>query len=176
MIDKICDNFSKFCHEFGNDIAIDALERICDAMWNKEHQADYKVKLSDVHQHNACNHTATGEIEVKGKTYGFIIDNGDWNGTVVREWGSPEEIGVYEPPKPTIYTFVPENDNLKNEKPALWKLYLSWKKADWFKKMENDYNYDKHFQPGCKTEDYYRSWAHSKGMRVDIKQDDEHGK
>lgn len=173
MIDKTCKNFEKFCIKFGDVIAVDTLERICDAMWNKKYQADYGVKFSDIHQHNACNHTATGEIEIQGKKFGFIIDNGDWGGTVIREWGEPGEIGIYEPPKPTIYTFVPENDDLKTEKPHIYRVYLLWRKQGWFKEKEKGYNYDKHFQPGCKTESHYRDWAKSKGMKIAIKQDDE---
>ena len=39
-----------------------------------------------------------------------------------------------------------------------------WRKEQWFKDMEQSYNYDRHFAPGGATETYYREKASKKGL------------
>jgi len=167
--------FNAFCKEVGEGVAQDALERIGDALWNKDKQNYYKVKFSDIHQHNACNHTMTGVVEVLGKSYGFIIQMGDWNGCSIVEWGDPEEVGTYDPPNPVLRTFVPIDDSLETRKPAEYMNYLRQTKTDWFKEKERNYNYDLHFQPGSKTESYYNDWAKTKGMKTAYKESQPNG-
>ena len=48
----------------------------------------------------------------------------------------------------------------------MWTVYLCWKKEEWFKEKVSAYNYDKHFSPGTKTENYYRDWASKKGLKI----------
>lgn len=140
----------------------DILERICDAHWNGSGEG---VKFLNIHTHNACNHTLTGTIEYEGEVYGFEIDNGDWGGTVVNQWGDPDDIASYKPPVVEPRTFVPINDNLRTEKPEMYKIYLLWRKEPWFKEVEGKYNYDRHFQPGGFIENHYREWAAKRGMK-----------
>lgn len=139
-----------------------ALERICDAHWNKSGEG---VKFLDIHQHNACNHTLSGTIDVDGVVYGFIIESGDRNGTVVRAWGDPEDVGTYDPgPPPELRTFIPRDPKMHDVNSTNFQLYLLWRKEQWFKEKERAYNYDRHFQPGRLIEGHYRGWAEKKGM------------
>jgi hypothetical protein len=139
----------------------DALERICDAHWNGGKGEG--IRFLDIYQHNACNHTLSGTIDIDGVEYGFIIDNGNNNGTDVREWGLADDIGTYTPPEPgEPVTFVPVN----LLSPALLKVYHLWRKESWFKEKESGLRYDQHFAPGGATNKYYSEWAAKKGMRI----------
>jgi len=144
-----------------------ALERIADAMWNGR-QGEGIVFL-DVHQHNACNHTLSGTIDVAGVVHGFIIESGDWNGTVVLGWGDPEDVGTYQEPAPgEPLTFVPCDEFMAFDRPAMFGVYLLWRKEPWFKEQVSGYLYDRHFAPGGKTESHYREWASKKGLKVGL--------
>lgn len=150
------------------------LERICDVSYNLHAQpgTDGNIKITDVHQHNACNHTFSGTITIENIEYGFVIENGDWAGTVVKEWGLAEDIGTYTPPEPgEQLTFIPNNMHLKTENPALFKVYLNWRKQSWFKEMIGKYLYDRHFQPGSFIENHYKEWAAKKGMVIGLLSD-----
>lgn len=143
---------------------VDHLERIADAQWNGNGNG---VHLSDVYQHNACNHTLSGTITDGDEVYGFIIESGDWNGTVVHAWGHEDDIGEFEHPEaPEPYTFVPKSSLLHINRPHLFQEYLGWRQEAWFKEKEIGYNYDSHFAPGGATEKYYRDWADSRGLRI----------
>lgn len=160
-----CQAFIDFCAKAGNDVAVSFLEELCDLEWSSDRKSD-RITISDSYRHDTCNYTHSGTVTIDGIEYGFVIDNGNWNGTVVREWGLAEDVGIYEPPKPTIYTFVPTNDTLKEDRPGLWGVYLAWRKEAWFQDKERGYNYDRHFAPGGKTETYYRDWASKKGLKI----------
>lgn len=153
--------FAKFCAHYGDAVAIGFLEELCDAMFTRKSD---RIYISDVHQHNACNHTVTGILNHDGKEFCFIIESGDWNGTVVRHFG--EELRHFEPPPPPIYDMVPINPNLEKERPEMYRVYLAWKKLDWFQELLRNYAYDRHFQPGVKIEGYYKNKALEKGLRI----------
>lgn len=151
------------------DIPDAVLERIIDAFLNGGiHGGTIDgVTFNDVHQHNACNHTFAGFLEVDGLPHAFCIDNGDWSGTVVREYGTIDEVsGCYDPgPPPEPMAFVPDDPFLEKNRPEIWKVYLYWRKQSWLTEMEGKYNYDRHFAPGGKTETHYREWAAKRGLR-----------
>lgn len=153
--------FAAFCDRFGEAAGVQVMERIADALWNREGEG---ISFLDIHQHNACNHTVSGTIEHAGESFGFIIESGDIHGTVIHEWGEPEDVGVFKPAPPTLYTFVPTDPGLELRRPEMWKVYLAWRETPWFKEKERGYNYDRHFQPGSVTEKHYRDWAATKGL------------
>lgn len=157
------DGFAAFCARFGDEAGQEVMERIADAGWNRKGDG---VSFKDIHQINACNHVYSGVITHAGEDFGFIIESGDIHGTLIREWGAADEIGTYQSPAPTLYTFAPADDELKQKRPELYGVYLAWRKTDWFRDKERGYNYDRHFAPGGKTEDHYRAWAASKGMKI----------
>lgn len=142
----------------------------CQALGDSSKITFNGVTFYDIYRHDACNHTFTGVIETNGQKFGFIIESGNRNGTVVHEWGTPENVGTFQHPKPTIFTFVPINPNLKTERPMLWAAYLHWKKQDWFTEKEKGLNYDTHFAPGEATTKHYAEWAAKKGMKIGVKE------
>lgn len=164
--------FSAFEAKVGTKTAISVLEKISDVCCSQEQNSD-GVKIHSTFQHNACNHTYSGTIEHDGKTFAFIIESGDWNGTVIRAWGSPEDVGLYAPPKPVLKTFVPKDPILKMTRPGLWKVYFEWTKQEWFREKVRSYNYDRHFQPGGLIEKHYTDWADKKGLRIATEGDDQ---
>lgn len=164
-MDLDCTAFAAFCREHGDDAAEDVLTRICEAQWCGD-WARFGIEIRDIHQWNACNHTISGEIEVKGVQYGFIVDNGDWAGTVVQEWGLADDVGTFDPPEPTIYTLIPKNPLLRFDSPGLWSVYLAWRGQSWFEEIVRGYNYDRHFAPGGKTESYWSAKADQRGLKL----------
>lgn len=136
------------------------LEAITDAGWADEDR--HGVHISDIHTINACNHVYSGTINQDGIEYGFVIESGDRNGTMVREWGLSEDVSTYEPEPVEALTFIPIN--WATLSPQMKKVYYQWRKEDWFTEKVNGYNYDRHFQPGCVTENHYKEWASKKGM------------
>lgn len=155
--------FEAFEARFGVDAATEVMDRIANADWKR---GGHGVTISDVYAHNACNHTISGIVEHARERFGFVIDSGDRAGTVIREWGPEGDIEVYEPEPPTVYTFVPRDADLASKSPALFKVYLEWRKQSWFKEAVRGYNYDRHFAPGVKTERHYRDLADNRGLRI----------
>ncbi len=154
--------FDAFCARFGEAAGTEVMDRITDA----ECGGSREGITMDVHRHNACNSTLSGTITHAGEDFGFVIDSGDWNGTLIRQWGPAEDVEPYEPEPPILYTFVPADPSLRERSPGLFKVYLAWAKMDWFKDKVRGYNYDRHFAPGVKTERHYRDWAVSKGLKI----------
>jgi hypothetical protein len=138
-------------------------ERITESHWNG---GGYGVTFTDIYQHNACNHTLSGHIDYNGETLYFIVHNGDWNGFEVVSFGTVDDVGVYTPPEPTQFMFVPKDDSLKERFPEMYKVYQIWTKTKWFIEKLGNYHYDRHFQPGGCIENYYRAWADSKGLKI----------
>jgi hypothetical protein len=141
----------------------EVLERICNAHWNGQN-IDGVIFL-DKYCHDAINYTLSGTVEVEGTIYGFIIDDGNWNGTVVRAWGDPEDVGVYTPPVKEHLTFVPSDPYVSD---FGLKKYLNVRRQDWFKKLEGEMNYDLHFSPTRKIEKHYSDLAKKKGLRIGL--------
>lgn len=81
----------------------DHLERIADAQWGGSGDG---IHFSDIYQHNACNHTLSGTIVDGDETYGFTIESGDWNGTVVLGWGARGRHRGIQAPRATGALYV----------------------------------------------------------------------
>lgn len=170
-----CDSFVAWAARVGDDVATDWLERICDAFCQvcaKGHGEAHGVRIRDIHQHNACNHTISGSFVHEREELYFIIDNGDWGGTVVKQFGTIDEVGVYEPPKPTRRTFVPADPLLEVLRPELYRVYLAWKKQPWFVEQVGKMNYDFHFAPGEVTRKHYTEWAAKRGLAIGFEDDE----
>ena len=146
------------------------LERIGDALWTGEHSNHkHGVFLSDVYHINAANVVASGSIVANdGRVYGFVVESGDRNGTVVKEWGDPDEIGRFKPVDPgEPLTFIPAAPIT----PLKARIYRLWRKEPWFLEKERSYLYDRHFQPGAKIEGHYAAWAAEKGLTIGLLSD-----
>lgn len=146
----------------------EALERICNASWGRPdlRKTVDGVTFLAIYQHNACNHTLSGTIYIDGVEHGFIIENGDWNGTEVRAWGDPEDVGTAaEPEPPEPLTLLPRDRSLFSDRPGMWGVYLAWRREAWFSELVRSYAYDRHFQPGGFVEGHYRTKAEKRGLR-----------
>lgn len=169
----MCERFDQFKEKFGESIAYELLERICEAHCRMQKRLDWNggtagdgVKFSNIYKHDVCNYTLSGQIEFAGETYYFIIDNGNYDGTVVREFGGIDDVSIYKPPKPIQFMFVPEDDDLKEKRPSMYKVYQNWTKEKWFIEQLAKYHYDRYFQPGNAIETHYKKWVASKGMKI----------
>jgi hypothetical protein len=166
--------FAAFCDRFGEAVVLDFMERLADLSWSGDRvSADGSIRITDCYQHNAANHTYSGTLSHAGEEFGFIIEQGDRNGTLVRDFGPADDVGTFDPPEPELYTFVPADDELKTKRPEMYAVYLAWTKEEWFKEKVRGYNYDRHFAPGGKTETYYREWAAKKGLKPALESDHE---
>ena len=170
MSNKGEEAFVAFCQRFGNEVGNDILTQISDVAWGGKADG---VTISDTHQINACNHIHSGTVEHAGETFSFIIESGDRNGTVIEQWCSPDDAEPFDPPKPTIYTFVPRDGLLKQDRQAMYDVYLLWTQEQWFQDQVKAYNYDNHFAPGGKTSKHYREWAEKKGLKITIKSEED---
>ncbi len=158
--DKAGGSLEDFEAVYGSEVTENTLQRICEAAYtecgSRKHD-ETDITIGSIHRHDAINMTFTGTVMMPdGIEYGFIIDDGNWNGTQVQEWGLAENVGLYEPPKPDPWRLFPKDAfTLRADRPGLWKVYLLWRKESWFSDLERAYNYDLHFAPGGKTTSYY---------------------
>ena len=159
------------------DMPDDVAERITEAFWSRQNGGEkrFDVRFIDIHQHNACNHTMTGIVVVDGIDYGFVMESGDWNGTVVKEYGPAEEcsqVYSYEPPPETRFKLVPKDDMLEQSNPAKYAIALKWIQQPHIQEKLQSYHYDRHFQPGCVIETHYKEWANKLGMKFVVDSED----
>jgi hypothetical protein len=93
------------------------------------------VSVNELHRSDAINAVYGGTIKYKDKEYDFILESGNCNGTVMLEWSNNGDI-YYSAPEPVKYTFIPA-----------------------------EYNYDRYFAPGDKTEEHYKAKAKKMGTQ-----------
>ena len=143
----------------------DQLELIVDVHCDSfQHSLPYTssgVTISERVAINAANHVFTGSIG----QIDFAIEAGDMVGTEVHGWGEDEffDLERFIPPPPVL---LPIDPNLCVERPEMFKVFLLWRKEAWFRDMEGGYSYDRHFAPGCATENYWRSRVEQRGLRL----------
>lgn len=144
------------------------LQEICDAFYNDKTEFHHGT-ITETIQRNICNYTLKGYLELDGLEYYFEINDGDWSGTEISQFELAENAITGKEEEPiSILSFIPENPFLHISNPAIFQAYLSWRKSEWFKEKERNYNYDRFFQPGGQIEKYYRNWAAEKGMTVGV--------
>lgn len=124
-----------------------------------DHQS---VTILDRDRHDAINVTAHGIVVVEGVEHRFIVDDGNWDGTVLRDWDGD---AVFEYHKPTVYALQPEarlidQAIMSGKGPFLlmkWDAMLSNHRdiAD----IPRKYAYDRYVQPGIVSERHYREAA-----------------
>ena len=148
------------------DLVEDICERITEALIG--HYQDYEVdgvRVSDVHQHDACNHTVSGQIDVEigGEVccFGFVAQSGNWAGFEMQEWGDVDDVGTYEPPAPDPLVAIPEFGAHK----GIWSRWDHMRRQPWYQEMVRGFNYDRHFAPGGKTAQHYAAEARKHGLR-----------
>lgn len=139
----------------------DLLQTICEAHYARDYKSNSALRFFEVHCEDITNYVLSGEIDHEGETYGFIIEDGNNAGTVVKEWG--EDVGIYQPPKPDPLTLLPKSINLPLN---LLLLYFQWREEEWFKEQVRKTAYDFHFEPTNKIHSYWRNEADKHGLRI----------
>jgi hypothetical protein len=82
----VCTSFDDFERHYGTEVGTEVLQRICEAGYaGGTSGAGLYVS---VERHNALNMTMEGTLEHDGLDFYFKIDDGDGNGTEVREFVS----------------------------------------------------------------------------------------
>lgn len=156
-----CKSFNEFEVEYGEAACAEIMTRIEEEMWKR---GSISIEINSLHTINAANHIASGCIKWMGELFNFQFESGDYNGSLMRAWGKTSEVGIYEPPAPTEYTFTLKS----GYSPAEEKEFLKLKETEWFKKKIKDMNYDFWALPGLFTTEYYKKIAASHGLKIDI--------
>lgn len=105
------------------------------------------VEVADVYEHDVCNHTISGDIDVEiagnVQTFGFVATSGNMAGFEMLEWG--DDAGVYEPPAPDPLIPIPPVGAHRGD----WARWDRQRKEPWFQRLVSDRSYDAHFAPGA---------------------------
>lgn len=119
------------------------------------------ITMLEIDRLDACNYRSSGILDWKGREYSFIVQDGNWNGTVLEGW---EEAGVqeFEYHQPTVWALQPRRDLISDaivhgKGPFLlmkWDAIL--KNRPEVAAIPGKYAYDRHFQPGGFVE---RHWT-----------------
>jgi hypothetical protein len=83
------DNFEEI---FGVDVAHDLVLRVCEEVWSQGSQCG--VTGTDITWHNRTNSSVAAVVEHCNNWYDVSMDNGDWNGTVVKDfsWSHADDV------------------------------------------------------------------------------------
>lgn len=155
------DTTEAFCREFGNEM----LEAICEAHYAGKDKGE-RFSFSDVVRHDAINVTLYGHIDDE---IGFVIRDGNWDGTVVQSYGPDTSTVVPEGHYARLFDVGPglRYNRSLTQRTGLLTVYVAWIRGDGVKdvqKAERDYAYDAHFAPGGKTTDHYDKIAQQRGL------------
>ena len=166
--DNLCDEFLEWCETVGDDKAMEILQEICEAFYSTGYEGGSvgRVYVGDYTPLNAINKVVRGSIDIDGVVWEWLIQDGDWNGTEVREWGLEEEgnVGYYEPPPKPKMILVNTVD--KFSEPRRWDEAEKFSKSSEGDELMRKYAYDKFVQPGGYIEGYWRKQAENHGVRI----------
>lgn len=117
---------------------------------------------------DAINVRAQGIVTVNGREFWFIVESGNWNGTVLEGW---EYAGTqtFEPRPRTQWALAPRPDLVTDAivsgrgpfLVAKWDAFLTRKEIA---EIPGKYTYDRMMQPGSKIEQHYRGTAAKHGF------------
>jgi hypothetical protein len=137
------------------------LEQITEAHWNGS--KDPQVHFRCIHTIDILNHVLSGTVEHDGHSYGFVIRNGDWNGTEVEEWGDADDVRTYEPPKLDPLTLLPIREDITLQKLLI---YFQWRDESWFQEQVRKTAYDFHFSPTGTIHKYWGDEAKKRHLAI----------
>jgi hypothetical protein len=137
----------------------DVMQMIAEAAQGWSEHASVTILERD--RHDAINVTAHGIVTVEGVEHRFIVDDGNWDGTVLRDWDGDK---VFEIRKPTVYALQPEawlidQAVMSGKGPFLLLKWDAMLKHEDIARIPRGYGYDRMMQPGLKIEDHYRKAA-----------------
>lgn len=162
-------NTSKALEAFERDVPsdrhFDIMTMLAEAAHDDDHRHDC-ITILDRDHLDAINVRAHGVIDIDGIEHTFTIEDGNLNGTMLLDWDGDEP---FERHTPTVWALQP-NDRLINEHLAKGQgkfLLLKWDAIIANRKLGDlpqKYAYDRHFQPGLRTENHYREAAAKHGF------------
>lgn len=143
------------------------LERLCEAFWNYNQVTSREdgITIDDVHRFDVINAVYSGTIDVDGTVYGYIIQDGNWNGTEVLAWGDPEDTGTYNPGKPDPTIFLPIKP-VRCMHPTEFFDYLKKINSSEYQDQLTAYCYDRYHDPSLSVRQHYDTWANERGLRI----------
>jgi hypothetical protein len=126
-------------------------------------EEDSRVTILDRDRMDAINVRASGIIEVNGNEYWFIVEDGNWNGTVLHAWDYAGE-QKFEYHQPTQWTLQPQRHLIdraivSGKGPFLLAKWDIMAARPEIAEIVRSYAYDRYVQPGCVTEDHWRDKA-----------------
>jgi hypothetical protein len=105
-----CDSFRQFYMEYPEVSVSDLLSGIEDCIGRRSRE-DIPSNILYMHvetlDREGGNHKLTGEIVVENRIYWFVIESGNWNGTVVKEWEDQGLTPLYK-----LYEIIKEYNTL----------------------------------------------------------------
>jgi hypothetical protein len=100
------EEFQAFCERYGDDTATGMLEDICCQETSREWPWRIEIYDYQTRDREGANATISGYVYFRAKTWGFVIDNGNWNGTVVRIWERASRLPLKEMPAQSAWLFA----------------------------------------------------------------------
>lgn len=145
----------------------DLMTAICEAAHMGEGQHGC-VHILEQDRLDAINARAEGIVTVDGREFWFIVESGNWNGTVLEGW---EHAGTqdFKPSPRTQWALAPRADLVSDAivagrgpfLVAKWDAFLA--RPD-VAGIPGKYTYDRMMQPGLKIEQHYREVAAKHGF------------
>lgn len=101
------EEFQEFCTRYGDDIATAMLEDICCHHTGPGWPFSVHISNRESHDREGNNETLSGHVYFRAKCFDFVIENGNWNGTVVKAWDRSSKYAWREPPPQSHWLFSP---------------------------------------------------------------------
>ncbi|TCU34039.1 hypothetical protein [Rhizobium azibense] len=101
-----CEEFLDFCRRYGDETASGILEDICCRVTTREWPWRIRNFRSESRDREGNNATLTGFVEYRAKCWWFKIDDGNWNGTEVREWDPSTLMPGGPVPEQSVWLFA----------------------------------------------------------------------
>ena len=119
------------------------------------------ITILDRDRQDAINVRAHGILNWNGTEYRFILEDGNWNGTVIEDWDGDKE---FKPLPRTVWTLQPRDDLIttaimERRGPFLLAKWDAVMKRTEIAEIPGKYTYDRMMQPGSKIESYWKEKA-----------------
>lgn len=101
------DEFNAFCERYGNEIATGILEDICCLVTSDSKAWRVHISGRETHDLEGANATITGDVCFRAKCWDFVVDSGNWNGTVVKAWERCAKAPCVDQPAQSVWLFAP---------------------------------------------------------------------
>lgn len=154
----------------------DVLEEIIQVAHTRDYQGvpegkDGHVRIDQTITRDAANHTYTGNFQLGGRVFAFVVDMGDRAGTEfqeLRESDEAPEIDLAEM-MPVPLSLAPRADIIAGHAGREAQLLSKWDgiaSREPYASLPRKYSYDRSVQPGVVVESFYRGLADRAGFVI----------